>query len=170
METVWENLQVPISELPQVENVHFQSHPLRYRSLRFLIGGIWLGIICLAFAIAAIVNPDWWALWVGVSLLLFVVFSFTTMHYGFMRRSYALRQNDITYKKGWLFYSTTTIPFNRIQHTEVSQGPLERKFELCTLKIYTAGGSTSDLSVPGLEQDEAQQLRDYIARKAATYA
>jgi membrane protein YdbS with pleckstrin-like domain len=170
METVWENLQVPISDLPQVEDVHFQSHPVRYRSLRFLIGSIWLGIIAIAFTVTSTVSPGLWVVFAGIPLLLFIAFSFTSMHFGFKSRSYALRQNDITYKKGWLFYSITTIPFNRIQHTEVSQGPLERKFTLCTLKIYTAGGSTSDLSVPGLEQDEAQQLRDFIARKAASYA
>ncbi len=62
-----------------------------------------------------------------------------------------------------------TIPFNRIQHTEISRGPIERKYELSTLKIYTAGGSTSDLSIPGLEAEEAEQLKEFVAKKAAIY-
>src|SRR5690606_7570665 len=106
----------------------------------------------------------------GVALALFMLFSFFGINIGYRRRSYALREKDLTYKKGWLFSATTTVPFNRIQHTEVSQGPLERRFELCTLNIYTAGGSTSDLSIPGLNEDEAQQLRDFISKKAALYA
>ncbi len=170
METLWENPEVPIADLPKLEDVHFQTHPVRFRRFRLIISAIWLGIPLLGFGVALALKPDWWALWVGVPLVSIIVFSYVSIHFGLKRRSYALRQNDLTYKKGWLFYSTTTIPFNRIQHTEVSQGPLERKYRLCTLKIFTAGGSTSDLSIPGLEQDEAQQLRDYIARKAASYA
>lgn len=170
MESLWENLHVPIGQLPRVEDVIFQQHPLRYRSLRFTVASMWFGIFFIAFCTASFLHPQMWVLWAGISLGVVSAFAFTTVHMGYKRRSYALRQNDITYKKGWIFFSTTTIPFNRIQHTEVSQGPLERRWQLCTLKIYTAGGSASDLSIPGLEQDEAQQLRDYIARKAATYA
>jgi membrane protein YdbS with pleckstrin-like domain len=50
----------------------------------------------------------------------------------------------------------------RIQHSEVTRGPLQRLFELATVKIYTAGGQQSDLSIPGLTPDEAYKVRDYI--------
>ena len=103
-------------------------------------------------------------------MLILIAFNFASIRIGFSRRGYALRERDLTYRKGWIFFSTTTLPFNRIQHTEVSQGPIEKKFDLCTLKIFTAGGSTSDLSIPGLEEEEAQQLRDFISKKAAIYA
>lgn len=88
---------------------------------------------------------------------------------GFPKRGYILRERDITYSKGWLFHSVTTIPFNRIQHSDVSQGPIERKFKLSTLKIYTAGGSSSDLSIPGLEAGEAQILREFISKKVGLH-
>ncbi|MFW5762007.1 MAG: PH domain-containing protein, partial [Cyclobacteriaceae bacterium] len=48
-------------------------------------------------------------------------------------------------------------------------GPLNRLFKLTTLKIYTAGGSTSDLNIPGLEYDDAQKLREYIAEKSSKH-
>ncbi len=169
MESVWENLEVSVADLPQVEQVHFQRHPVRYQSYRMVVAGIWWLIFLTSFAVAATVSPDWWALYVGIGMSLLIVLTFVGIRIGYRKRAYALRQNDLTYRKGWLFYSITTAPFNRIQHTEVSQGPLERKYKLCTLNIFTAGGSSSDLSIPGLEQDEAQQLRDYIAKKAASY-
>lgn len=170
MESVWENLEVPIAELPEVEEVHFQRHPLRYRAYRYLLAAFWTALPLIGAAVfAVLVGESWaWAAPGGAAVL--AVFAFLAVAKGFSRRAYALRERDLTYRKGWIFTSMTTVPFNRIQHTEVSQGPLERKFALCTLNIYTAGGSTSDLSVPGLEADEAARLRDYVARKAAQYA
>ncbi len=169
METVWQNPVMEVADLPQVEDVHFQRHPVRYQSYRYLVASIWWAIPVVAFVVFATLYTDWWAVYAGIPLASLIVLSYVGIGIGYRKRSYALRQNDLTYRKGWLFYSITTVPFNRIQHTEVAQGPLERKYKLCTLNLYTAGGSTSDLSIPGLEQDEAQQLRDYVAKKAAIH-
>jgi hypothetical protein len=169
MQMVWENLEVPINSLPKVEEVYFQKHPRRYRSYRYVTASLWLVLPVLGFGVAAAVLRAWWPLIVLGAFLLLAMGTFFAISKGYARRSYALRERDLSYRKGWIFTSVTTVPFNRIQHTEVSQGPLERRFKLCTLNIYTAGGSTSDLSVPGLEADEAAQLRDFVARKATQY-
>lgn len=170
METVWHNLEVPTDELPKVEEVYFQRHPLRYRNYRYLLAAFWLGIPLIGGIVAAAVIREVWAYAGAGAIAAVAAFVAVAVAKGFLRRAYALREKDLTYRKGWIFTSVTTVPFNRIQHTEVSQGPLERKFKLCKLNIYTAGGSTSDLSVPGLESDEAARLRDYVAKKAARYA
>ncbi len=169
MDIAWENPEVITQDLPALEDVRFQHHPIRYRSLRNLIASIFWSIPTIAAIIIPVAVGDWWLFLMVPGVLLLAGFNFYAINRGYRKRSYALREKDITYKKGWIFRTILTIPFNRIQHTEVSQGPLERKYELCTLKIYTAGGATSDLSIPGLEQDEAQQLRDYISKKAANY-
>ena len=77
---------------------------------------------------------------------------------GFPRRGYAVRERDITYRAGWLFRSTTTVPFGMIQHSELSQGPVSRKLGLNHLKLFTAGGS-GNLRIAGLEDEDAQTLR-----------
>jgi membrane protein YdbS with pleckstrin-like domain len=59
----------------------------------------------------------------------------------------------------------TAIPFNRIQHVETSSDPLDRKFDLATLQLFTAGGSGGDLKIDGLGKDVAEQLRAYILKK-----
>jgi len=73
----------------------------------------------------------------------------------------------VIHRKGVLFKSTTTIPFNRVQHCEISQGPIQRMFNLHTLEIFTAGGGKSDLAIPGLEGDTAQQIKEFIVKKTA---
>ena len=67
--------------------------------------------------------------------------------------------------RGLIWYSSTVIPFNRVQHCEISQGPIERLFKLSELKIFTAGGASSDMSVPGLNPETAHRLKEYIVIK-----
>ena len=170
MQSEMENERVDTSVLPELESLEFQKHPARYKSYRFLISAIiWIfPIIGLIFV--WIFAPMPWP-WIPTGIIgLFIAISLIGIPIGYKYRMYVLRERDLTYKKGWIFFSTVTIPFNRIQHTEVSQGPIEKKYDICTLKIFTAGGSTSDLSIPGLEEDEAQQIREYVAKKAALYA
>ncbi len=169
MNELWQNQDLTIAGLPEVESGDFHSHPVRYRTFRFAKASLLFAVPVVVLIIIILINGLEGWMHVGILLLLIIAFSFVGIYKGYPRRSYALRDKDITYKKGWLFSSTTTIPFNRIQHSEVAQGPLERSYKLSTLKVYTAGGSSSDLSVPGLEADEAQKLRDFIAKKASTY-
>ena len=55
-----------------------------------------------------------------------------------------------------------SIPRSRVQHTDVSQGPLERRFGLGTLVIYTAGTEHSRISLSGLDYDVASRVRDHL--------
>jgi len=82
-------------------------------------------------------------------------------------QGYAIRDKDIIYKTGIFFRSSLIIPFNRIQHCEIEQGPIDRLFGLAELSLFTAGGSGSDLKIPGLAQDRANSLKNYITNKVA---
>lgn len=82
----------------------------------------------------------------------------------FSYMSYAIRERDISYKSGWLWKSMTTIPFNRVQHCDIKQGILDRRFGLSKLTIYTAGGQNTDLEIPGLLPDTAEKLKAFILR------
>jgi len=84
------------------------------------------------------------------------------------KRGYVVRDKDILFKKGVVWRSVTAVPFNRIQHVETSSTPLDRKFGLATLQLFTAGGSSGDLKIDGLAADVAEQLRIYILRKAGS--
>lgn len=77
----------------------------------------------------------------------------------------ALREHDIAYRSGLYWRKTVLLPFNRVQHAEVSSGPLQRKFGLASLKFFTAGGSSVDLKVDGLMRERAEQIRSFIMEK-----
>ena len=81
------------------------------------------------------------------------------------RRGYVVRDKDVVFRYGVVFRSVTAVPFNRIQHVETSSTPLDRKFGIAALQIFTAGGSGGDLRIDGLSADVAERLRVYILDK-----
>lgn len=88
---------------------------------------------------------------------------------GFPKKGYLLREQDISFRSGLLIYKRTTIPFNRIQHVEVSQNIIEKSFGLSRVKVFTAGGSVSDLSIPGLLPDKAHQIESFLLSKVSKH-
>ena len=76
-----------------------------------------------------------------------------------------VRDKDVLFRKGVVWQSVTAVPFNRIQHVETSSTPFDRKFDLATLQLFTAGGSSGDLKIDGLGKDIAEQLRIFVLEK-----
>lgn len=87
---------------------------------------------------------------------------------GFDFLAYAVRDKDVIHQKGWIVRRTKICPFNRIQNCSVQSGPLERRYGLATLIIYTAGTDGADLRISGLQQEEAEKLRHFILDKIQT--
>jgi len=81
------------------------------------------------------------------------------------RRGYVVRDKDIVFRSGVIWRSVTAIPYNRIEHVETSNTPLDRKFGVATLQLFTAGGSGGDLKIDGLGAEVAEQLRVYVLDK-----
>lgn len=54
------------------------------------------------------------------------------------------------------------VPRSRIQHTDVSQGPLERRFGLATLHVFTAGTENAEVRLSGLDHATAAAIRDHL--------
>ena len=78
---------------------------------------------------------------------------------------YAVREQDVHYRSGIIWRGETSLPFNRIQHVEISRDVLERFFGLSTLKFFAAGGGSADLSVPALKEEDAVRLRAFVLEK-----
>jgi membrane protein YdbS with pleckstrin-like domain len=49
-----------------------------------------------------------------------------------------------------------------VQHTDVSQGPLQRRYGLATLTVHTAGTENAQVQLPGLPHDVALSIRDHL--------
>ncbi|OUS11094.1 hypothetical protein A9Q93_11930 [Nonlabens dokdonensis] len=160
------------ADLPNIEVTDFRKHPKRFLNKK-LIAKILVFIPLLAGVVVAyfvVTEYPWlWKVAGGLWVVLLILSVFISYKEYFVR-GYILREKDITYRKGWLFHSQITVPFNRIQHTEINHGPIDRLFKLCQLDIFTAGGSSSDLSISGLDPKEAAKLKEYISGKLSAHA
>ena len=126
-----------------------------------------VGIIILLF-LQYIIELEWlliYGKWILLGLICLLILSATLTYFGFFKKSYAVREKDIIYNSGLFWTSSIAIPFNRVQHCEVSIGPIDRMFGLSELKIFTAGGSSSDLKIEGLKPETSNRLKDFIVNK-----
>ncbi len=151
--------------LPDVATVTFTPVESRYRFALYYSTTMLFGIILIALIIVILLVMgvthwfSWLLLILWLSLYLFALL-FAQMRVE--RMKYVVRERDVSFKEGVWFRDWTTIPFNRIQHCEISKGIFDRMYKLAALKIFTAGGSGSDIAIPGLNQDDALRLRDFI--------
>lgn len=56
----------------------------------------------------------------------------------------------------------TIVPLARVQHIDIAQGLLERRYGVCRLILHTAGTMHNQVILPGLTRDTAEGLRDEI--------
>jgi membrane protein YdbS with pleckstrin-like domain len=104
-----------------------------------------------------------------LSVVLLIAYLLVISVLGFPKKGYLLREKDISYKRGLIAYKQTSVPFNRIQHVEVNQGVLAKIFQLASVKIYTAGGTSSDLTIPGVPVETAGNLKAFLSEKISEH-
>jgi hypothetical protein len=75
---------------------------------------------------------------------------------------YAVREQDIHFQAGLFFRRLVSQPILRVQHIELKRGPIERKANLATLQVFSAGGVSHTFEIPGLEYHTAISLRKFI--------
>jgi membrane protein YdbS with pleckstrin-like domain len=169
MVTAFENNKILAQDLPNYEAVSGTALDKKYYFV-VLIGTfivfafISLGLILCFFLFdflkfmpykqaAAVAYFAFWGLYVLYSWV------------GFKRKSYCYRTHDVIYNFGVFHKTTILIPFNRIQHIALHQGFFSRKFGLASLQFYTAGGSATDVNIPGMPLDTAKSFKEAISEK-----
>ena len=75
---------------------------------------------------------------------------------------YRMDEDELQLVHGLWTHVHTVVPLGRVQHIDVSQGPLERAWKVCRLVIHTAGTMHSEVVLPGLSRAEAEAMRDVI--------
>jgi membrane protein YdbS with pleckstrin-like domain len=165
---MFENLEIPIEDLPSLAGLDWQPLEPAYRSRLLVdrlitIGFMAAGLVFLA-TVAKIPQAAIAALGAGavMAAIVMLIWPFIALP----RMGYVVRDRDLVFRSGVLFRQVTAVPYNRIQHVETSSSPLDRRFTLATLKVYTAGGSGSDLKIDGLGAERAEQLRGLVLDKA----
>ena len=113
------------------------------------------------------VAPPWVPGWTPVAV--FVGFAalgvvLAVLRYRVWR--FEVREDSLYLERGVFTRVRTVVPFVRIQHVDTSRSPIERLIGLASTVVYTAGSRGADVSVPGLDQGDADDLRERLKRLA----
>lgn len=74
---------------------------------------------------------------------------------------YILGDRELELWHGVFFRRHAVLPYYRVQHIDVTQGPIDRMMKLSRLVIHTASAGT-DKEIPGVASDVADALRRTI--------
>ena len=122
----------------------------------------------LPLAVKLGVKPSWWLL--PVYLLLVAVLAWRHANAALARFGYALLDDGLWLEQGVYWRRASFVPRERVQHTEVSHGPLDRRMGLATLLVHTAGVRLQKLTIPGLSDAQAHALRDALLKRGHAVA
>lgn len=131
----------------------------------FIGAGILTLITAAGAAVIAFSHPEIWLIVVGAWAFLMLLLWARAWFWpalAYRHTSYRLSPRGLVIRRGVLWRSIAHVPRSRVQHTDVSQGPLERYFELGTLTVHTAGTQFASVSLDGLAHTTAEQIRDVL--------
>ena len=163
------NNPIEIDQLPKFQEVQLKGFHPKYINVLFfnflLLFVLIIGVFSTLFYFKkdAFSNSTWILILVGVLVFLAGLIVFTKL--SFNKKGYAFREHDTIYKSGLISETTTIIPFNRVQHVALHQGFISRKLGLASIELFTAGGSSSDLEIPGLLLADAQIIKNLVSQK-----
>lgn len=78
---------------------------------------------------------------------------------------WVLREDDLVVRRGLLLSRLVAVPYGRMQLVDVNRGPVARLLGLAELRLVTAA-ATSEVSLPGLPEAAAVELRDALVARA----
>jgi membrane protein YdbS with pleckstrin-like domain len=160
------------SEVPRVADGEVHQLDRRYVTLRRQTGVLgWVistavlyaGLMVLLAALRAgdrtetVLRVAFWALTLIRGWLAFAWPAISYCH-----ASYRVDQSGVESRRGVITRTIVNVPRSRVQHTDVTQGPLERRHGLATLSIHTAGRQHELVTIFGLPHAQAIAIRDFL--------
>jgi membrane protein YdbS with pleckstrin-like domain len=132
-----------------------------------LVNAVFFGMMAV-FAASSVTQ------WVTVSpplvgVLVFVVILLLGLWHArllFASWTWALRDDDVYASYGVVWRVTRSIPRVRVQHVDVTSGPIDRALGLVHVSLHVAGSAGAVLTIPGLAPAEAETLREALLESA----
>lgn len=163
----FQNLQIDLRDLPQASAIAWRALDARHAVAHAIVATLVTGLLSTGISVLITLARDVEANLLPAALFVAAVAAASGLWtFASLRaRRYAVREHDAAFARGLVFRRTTFVAFNRVQHVEVSRGPIDRAIGLATLKFFTAGGISADLAVPGLALREANALRARVVEQ-----
>lgn len=160
---------IDTKQLPRYEEVQLTALHPKYKSVILINAAIVIAILIIAFSIFYFLNKEeisnkiWISLAVTATVVSGLILFFSIL--AFKKKAFAFRNHDVIYRSGIIATNTMVIPYNRVQHVALHEGFISRIFGLAKVEIFTAGGNASDLEIPGIAKEEAENIKQLLMGK-----
>jgi len=126
----------------------------------------------LAFLLLAMVNVVVFGLLLLLWLLLMLLIRLWWIPAYYDSISYIIEDDAVTGQGGVIWKRYVTVPFTKITNIDITQGPLQRAYNLGTIHVQTAGaggnqGGYAELRLVGIRELEA--VKETIRERIRTY-
>lgn len=162
---------LPVTALPSIADGVERSLDPRSIAVQRTVGWIVTGSISLGLFVPLLIAllaplPAWIKaalafLWATVTAVL-AWWSHRWPGIEHRHASYKVDEQGLEIRRGVVWRKVLNVPRSRVQHTDVSQGPLERSHGLGTLVVYTAGTDHARIDLSGLDHATALRIRDHL--------
>ncbi|MCW2002592.1 PH domain-containing protein [Xanthomonas campestris] len=155
------------AEPDTVDHAQWQPLPRRGAYVAGVKGALGMSLACLfALGVFGVALQAWqyWPAMVVAVLLAAGLGAWLALKRHRLTR-WKLDNHGLALQRGHLWQSETRIPITRVQHLDLRRGPIERATGLTTLVVHTAGSRLNAVGLSGLDQRDAERLRDRLAHQ-----
>ena len=161
------NDTIDTTQLPKFEAVVFTPLQPNYWKISLINLLVLFLILGTALGLGLFFNENLFPyrmyLIVTTAILLVLILMFSRI--AFQKKGFAFRNHDVLFRSGIIATNTIVIPYNRIQHVALHEGFISRYFGLAKIEIFTAGGSSSDIEIPGIDKEQAENIKQLLMGK-----
>lgn len=159
------NEPVPADDLPRLDDANFVAVDPNLLRVSMIGRAIFAGVVVVAGVVIAVIVPSrsWIPLAVMAGVLLLTAASAALRIVEVRNIAYQVRTHDLSYRSGVLIKTVSTVPFVRVQHARIRQGPVQRRFGIATLEVNSAG---PDVHIHGLAIETANRLKALVVERA----
>jgi membrane protein YdbS with pleckstrin-like domain len=161
------NETIDTKQLPRYEEVLLTSLHPKYWSVTLINLAVVFTVLVIGAGLIWYNTEELsnYALELLIGLVIIVVVTVLLNRIAFKKKAFAFRNHDVIYRSGIIATNTMVIPYNRVQHVALHEGFVSRIFGLAKVEIFTAGGNSSDLEIPGIAKEEAENIKQLLMGK-----
>lgn len=161
------NETIDTARLPRFEEVAFTVlHPNYWKVLLVQLTAFFIALaIGLVVALQSIEELSGFSGQLIVAALIVAILVLLFARIAFRKKAFAFRNHDVLFRHGIIATNTIIIPYNRVQHVALHEGFISRMFGLAKIEIFTAGGNSSDIEIPGIEKEQAENIKQLLMGK-----
>lgn len=161
------NIDVELESLPSFAAARLRALSPSYARL-VLASTIAFGLAVLVVAVLVLgvrqpPTPRGWVVLGGLFVAMALIAWFR--HKAARVISYGVREHDVVVRSGVFWKKEAVQPILRIQHVERVQGPLDKRFGLSKLKLFSAGTGHSSFEIPGLHAETAVRIQSFLLER-----